>query len=180
MDSLSCAFIGCHPTRFKFKYKEDWSLCKKIKAALIVQIKTLFARGIRRFYVGGALGVDMWAGEAIRDLKASPEFLGIELICVIPFEGHDSRWDGPNQRRLARLLAVCDEKVVASTSNRPDAHKIRNYYMVDQAEYLVAVYDMDEGRHSPAGQAINYAKKLKREIILIHPDTAKATEDQKQ
>jgi uncharacterized phage-like protein YoqJ len=179
LDRLSCAFIGCHPTRFKFKYKEDWSLCKKIKAALLGQIKMLYGRGVRRFFVGGTLGVDMWAGEAIANLKETADYPDIELICVIPFDGHDIRWDGPSRRRLATILAGCDKKIIASTSDRPDAHKARNYYMVDHSDYLVAVQDESEREHSPPWQAVNYARKLKREIIFINPDTAKVTTDPK-
>lgn len=177
MGSLSCAFIGCHPTRFKFKYKENYTLCKKIKAALLEQAKLLYGRGVRRFYVGGALGVDMWAGEAVLSLKALPEYPAIELVCVIPFAGHDSPWDAPSKRRLAKLLSSCDKQITAASADRTDAYKVRNYYMVDNSEYLIAVHDGDGGERSGASQAVNYAKKRKREIILIHPDTAKASLD---
>lgn len=172
---LSCAFIGCHPTRFKFKYKESNARCKKIKAALLGQTKALYAKGIRRFYVGGALGVDLWAGEAVLGMKGSPEYPDIELVCVIPFEGHDSRWDRCSRQRFEKLLAGCDEKITAGSSDRPDAHKARNYYMVDRSEYLIAVHDEGDRERSASGQAINYARKRKLEIVLIHPDSAQGT-----
>ncbi len=174
MDSLSCAFIGCHPTRFKFKYKEDWSLCKKIKAALLEQAKAAYGRGARRFYVGGALGVDMWAGEAVLGLKGQKDYPGVALVCVIPFKGHDSRWDSPSVKRLQRLMAECDETVTACPSERADAYKFRNYYLVDNAEFLIAVHD-DGGDRSGVSQTVNYARKRKREIVMIPPDTAKVT-----
>lgn len=47
--------------------------------------------GIFRFYVGGALGVDMWAAEQLLYLKEQPGYQDIELIVALPFEGHDSK-----------------------------------------------------------------------------------------
>lgn len=131
--------------------------------------------------MGCALGVDMWAGESVLGLKEQPEYRDIELICVIPFEGHDSRWDGPSRQRLAKLLAGCSEKITAASAERPDAHKVRNYYMIDRSDCLIAVYDMTEDERSGAGQALNYARKRKREITFIHPDTAQvAVESEKK
>ena len=66
MRQTACAVTGHRPSRFKFKYSEDYSLCKKIKRAMLEQFKRLYyEHGLRRYYVGGALGVDMWAGELI-------------------------------------------------------------------------------------------------------------------
>ena len=177
---MSCTFIGCHPTRFRFKYKENYTLCKKIKAALLEQAKALYNRGARRFYVGGALGVDMWAGEAVLSLKGMPEYLDIELVCVVPFVGHDNQWDAPSKQRFAKLLAGCDEKIAASSPGSPDAYKIRNYYMLDHSDDMIAVYDGDEKERSSTGQAVNYARKRRLDIILIHPDTAQVSADSKK
>lgn len=57
----SCAIIGHRPTRFKFGYKENMSDCKRLKKRLHDQFLLLYEQGVRSFYVGGALGVDMWA-----------------------------------------------------------------------------------------------------------------------
>ena len=90
MRHTACAVTGHRPSRFKFKYSEDYSLCKKIKRAMLEQFKRLYdEQGVRRYYVGGALGVDMWAGELILRLKEQPGYGDIELVVVLPFEGHD-------------------------------------------------------------------------------------------
>ena len=75
MRQAACAVTGHRPSRFKFKYSEDYSLCKKIKRAMLEQFKRLYdEHGVRRYYVGGALGVDMWAGELILRLKEQPGY----------------------------------------------------------------------------------------------------------
>lgn len=60
--------------------------------------------GIFRFYVGGALGVDMWAAEQLLYLKEQPGYQDIELIVALPFEGHDSKWDAMSKQRLQIII----------------------------------------------------------------------------
>lgn len=175
MDKLSCAVTGHRPQRFKFKYKEDFSLCKKIKKAMTEQFRLLYEKGVRRFYVGGALGVDMWAGELLLRLKEQTGFGDIELVVVLPFDGHDTRWDDWHKKRLAFLLKHCTQKLTIGTSDAPDSYKKRNYYMVDQADYLLAVYDNDRSVRSGTGMTVSYAAKNKLQLTFIHPDTAKIT-----
>ena len=54
----SCAVIGQHPTRFKFKYNEYMTSCKRIKKRMHDVFVSLYQSGVRCFFVGGALGVD--------------------------------------------------------------------------------------------------------------------------
>lgn len=49
--------------------------------------------GIFRFYVGGTLGVDMWAAEQLLYLKEQPGYQDIELIVALPFEGHEPTFE---------------------------------------------------------------------------------------
>ena len=73
MNECVCAVTGHRPSRFKFKYSEDYALCKKIKASMLEVFRKLHdEQEVRRFYVGGALGVDMWSAEHILRLKAQP------------------------------------------------------------------------------------------------------------
>ena len=87
MSIKSCAITGHRPARFKWKYKENNTGCKRLKKRLRDQIVALYEQGVRRFYVGGALGVDMWAGEILLQLKEQPEYNDIELFIALPFEG---------------------------------------------------------------------------------------------
>ena len=58
----SCAITSQRPTRFKFKYQEYMTSCKRLKKRLHDVFAELYRRGERRFIVGAALGVDLWAG----------------------------------------------------------------------------------------------------------------------
>lgn len=176
MRQTACAVTGHRPSRFKFKYSEDYSLCKKIKRAMFNQFKKLYdEQGVRRYYVGGALGVDMWAGELILRLKEQPGYGDIELIVVLPFEGHDAKWDERSKRRMDFLLRMCSDCVIVGKENCRESYIKRNCYMVDHADYLVAVYDNERNSRSGTVQFVKYARKKQIIIILIHPDTAITT-----
>lgn len=173
MDTKACAITGHRPNRFKWKYKENNNGCKRLKKRLRDQFMLLYAQGVRRFYVGGALGVDMWAGDILLRLKEQPEYNGIELIIVLPFERHDIDWDDRSRKRMDFLIRHSTETVVIGTADEPAiAYKERNYYMVDHADCLLAVYDNNCSIRSGTGMTVNYAKKKGTSIILIHPDAA--------
>jgi len=171
----SCTFIGYQPTEFFFKYNELHPLCQKIKAALLEQSRALYERGVRRFYVGGAPGTDMWAGEAVLSLKDRPEYPGIELVCIIPFEGYNKGWEDEHNMRLERLLSACDDKQAVNTSDKRNSATKRYRVMADRSEIIVAVCRSGHDTRSNAGQAVKYAKKRDKEIIFIHPETAEIT-----
>jgi uncharacterized phage-like protein YoqJ len=170
----SCAITGHRPTRFKFKYKENNNGCKRLKKRLHDQIVLLYDQGVRRFYVGGALGVDMWAGEIVLRLKEQPEYSDIELIEVLPFEGHDAKWDDRSKKRMSFLRQHSTEVAVIGSADDPGPinYRRRNEYMVNRADCLLAVYDNDRSIRSGTGMTVHYAQKKKLPIICIHPDSA--------
>lgn len=173
MKQNACAITGHRPTRFRFKYNEDYSLCKKLKRTMLEQFKKLYdEQGVRRYYVGGALGVDMWAGELILRLKEQSGYGDIELVVVLPFEGHDAKWDERSKHRMDFLRQMCSERVVIGTEDCRESYIMRNCYMVDHADYMVAVYDNERNLRSGTMQAVRYAEKKKLPIILVHPDTS--------
>ena len=175
-NTYACAITGHRPSRFKFKCAEDYSLCKKIKKAMREIFQKLHdEESVRRFYVGGALGVDMWAAEEILRLKEQPGYGDIELIVALPFVGHDSKWDERSKRRMTFILRQCSQKEVIGDEDCRESYIKRNCYMVDQADYLVAVYDDERNLRSGTMQCVRYARKNNVPVVLIHPDTANIT-----
>ena len=93
MNQYACAITGHRPTRFCFGYNEEDPLCQKLKECLLEQFRILHdEKFVRTFFVGGALGVDMWAGEQLLTLRAQTGYEDIKIIVVIPFIGYDSKW----------------------------------------------------------------------------------------
>lgn len=171
----SCAITSHRPARFKWGYKENYAGCKRLKKRLRDQFMGLYEQGVHCFYVGGALGVDMWAGEILFRLKEQPEYGDLELHIVLPGKGHDTNWDDRSKARMAFLRKHSTSTVTVGNGLTPQDYRACNQYMVDHADVLVAVYDNDRSIRSGTGMTVNYAKKRKVPIIMIHPDTAIVT-----
>lgn len=167
----TCAVIGHRPTRFKFKYQENNAGCKRLKKRLHDQFVLLYEQGVRRFVIGGSLGVDIWSGEILLKLREQPEYSDIELVLALPHPGHDARWDQRSKDRLAFLLAHCAEHTVVGIKADAESYYKRNRYMVEHSDCLLAVYDNDKSVRSGTGQTVQYAEKLEKPVVLIHPDT---------
>ena len=168
----SCAIMGHHPSRFKFKYKENNAGCKRLKKHMREQFIALYEKGVRRFLTGGTLGVDIWSSEILLRLRTEPQYSKIELVTVIPFEGHDRDWDEHNKRRLDFLKAH-SEVIIASSESGAVNYRRRDQYMLDHADCLLAVFGNDFTVRTSIGQTVNYALKKNMPVILIHPDHAK-------
>ncbi len=177
MDSkLSCTITGHKPQRLKFKYNEQAPLCQKIKVALTKQIKKLYQKGVKVFYIGCAVGVDTWAAETIIELKQQTDFSDMKLFCAIPFPEQSDTFTASQKKRYQNILDYCNNKEVINRHHSPVAYKRLNYYMIDNTQYLLAVYDQDRNERNGLGQTVNYAIKKGLQITFIHPDTAEVSE----
>ena len=177
METMSCTITGHRPTRFKWKYNERDEGCQRLKRRLRDQLICAYEQGVHRFYTGGALGVDLWAGEILVRLKEQPEFAEIELMIALPFEGYNVEWDKHSRSRMDFLIKHSQETVVVGERGQPPTacYRKRNEYMVNRSQYLIAVFDQEKNRRSGTQQTVNFAKKKLLRIIYIHPDTAAVT-----
>ena len=115
-----------------------------------------------KILTGMAIGTDTLAANiAIK--------LNIPFDAIIPFNGQDQIWPEAAKKEYRRLLELASEKVVVSSGNFT-AYKmqVRNEYLVDNCDKLIAVIRKDcikGGTHN----CIIYAIKQKKEIIYINP-----------
>lgn len=168
MKKTSCAFTGHRPTRFSFKYDETHPVCIELKKVLGEQIDFLYRQGVTDFYTGCALGIDLWAGEAVLALmELHPE---IKLHCVVPFTAQDQKWTPEQQVRYHALLDRSDDVIITQEKYSKDCYYIRNRYLVDHADVLLAVYDMQANKRSGTGYTVHNAQAQNKPIIAIDPD----------
>ncbi|MEG2378312.1 MAG: SLOG family protein [Clostridia bacterium] len=174
MQGNTCFITGHRPHRFKFGHNENDKLCIKIKNILKAQILRQYTENnVQKFWVGGAIGADCWAGEIILELKKQNDYRDIELFAALPFPAYNEKFDKKEKARWRDILNGCTDSVTVCESYSMNAYRRRNYYMVDRSQYGIAVYDNDNAGRSGTGMTVNYAVKKKLSIILIHPDTAK-------
>lgn len=70
------------------------------------------------------------------------------------------------------LRRMCSDCVIVGKEDCRESYIKRNCYMVDHADYLVAVYDNERNLRSGTMQAVRYAEQQERIIKYVHPDTA--------
>ena len=99
---------------------------------------------------GMALG---WA----QALASAALDMGIALTAAVPFEGFDRRWPASSRRHLDTILDRAKEVVVVHPFAAPTvALNLRNEWMVDRADLMLALHD---GSWGGTFNCLAYAKK---------------------
>ena len=100
---MRCAFTGYRPQKMPFGFDELLPECIDFKNRIKETIEMLIFQGYTHFLSGGALGMDMYAGEAVLELRKQYPWIALEI--VVPFDTQSAKWALPYQTRYDRLLA---------------------------------------------------------------------------
>lgn len=111
-----------------------------------------------------AIGVDMYAAEIVLDLKKN--YPGITLESAIPCENQAVKWSEKLRDRYFDIASKCDKQTLIQHHYTPDCMDKRNRYMVDHADYIIAVWD---GYPSGTGNTVKYARHQGKPVIVIDP-----------
>ncbi len=163
-------FTGHRPQKIG-GFDENNPIAHYIKITLQYEIEETIKRGYTRFIFGGALGVDTWAGEIVAKLKEIYREYGTDLTLELysPFEGQEGNWFDESKIRYYNLMFECDNIVEVSEPGYAAWKMIvRDKAMVDAADLVIAVWNGDLGR-SGTGHTVSYARKQKKEMIIIDP-----------
>ena len=165
MKEHTCAITGHRPKSFPWGYNERSSDCVLLKQTLAAQIKALSERGVTDWLSGMALGVDLWAAQIVLHLKQ--EHPALNLRCILPCQGQESKWPAPAKEQYRSLLRQADEVWYVSQTYHKNCMLERNRRLVDSAAFLLAVYNGTQ--RSGTGMTVRYARERGRKIILIDP-----------
>ena len=109
---------------------------------------------------GMALGVDQWG--AMIAYK-----LGIPFLAAIPFENQECKWPEKSQESYRLLRKLASEEVIVSPGGySANKMQVRNKWMVDHCDKLIAVWDGSQGG---TGNCVDYARSVNKDIYLIDP-----------
>jgi len=122
---------------------------------------------IGHFISGLAIGVDMLGAECVDYVRDNLQ-MQVELTGAMPFPSQPSRWPKPTRDHFDHICSLCNEVLcVSADPYSPDKMQIRNIWMVDQSDYVIAIWDgMSKGG---TWNCINYAKSQGKPILLIQP-----------
>lgn len=167
MKVKKCAFTGHRPQSLPFGFNESDERCIALKQTLRAEIIRLIEQeGVTHFISGMALGVDMYAAEIVLGLKSSYE--GITLESAIPCESQAEKWTEKQRDRYFEIAFKCDKETLIQHHYTSDCMHKRNRYMVDQADFIIAVWD---GRPSGTGKTVQYAQRQGKLVTIINPRT---------
>ena len=173
MERATCAFTGYRPHRFPWKGNEADPRCVALKETMTDQIAALADSGVTSFFTGGAAGVDCWAAMIVLGLREKNPAL--KLHCILPYEGQADRWSDSERKCYHAILKQSDSVEYVSRDYYGGCMINRNHRLVESANLLLAVYN--GVRRSGTGATVNYARKLRREIIIIDPLTLSVTHE---
>lgn len=109
---------------------------------------------------GMALGVDMLAAHVC-------VALGIPFIAAVPFRGQESQWPEASQREYRDLISKASSvKVCCHGDYHKRKMQVRNEYMVDSCDVLIAVWD---GSNGGTANCVRYAQSRDKQIVYITP-----------
>lgn len=158
---MICCFTGHRSYKLRLNPQGKTRLKKK----LFLLIKNLIEeKGVTTFYTGMAEGIDIWAAQCVIELKKTYD---LTLIAAIPFLGQEEKWSKADKELYHNVLEKCDERIILSTRYYDRCLLIRNEYMVDRSDILLAVFN---GSYGGTKYTVDYAAKKGLEIITINPD----------
>lgn len=162
MDKIAC-FTGHRPNKLGgYSAAENRKLLWKLHEVIIDHIEN---KGVSIFITGMALGIDTWAARIV--LKLKEEYPQLYLIAAVPCYAQESKWIPESQQEYEYILNKVDDVVyVTKDYYNPTVMQIRNEYMVNNSDYIIAVWD---GTSGGTGNCVRYAKKKEKVISQIDP-----------
>ncbi len=113
---------------------------------------------------GMALGFDQYVAEMCVELS-------IPFVACVPFAGQERVWPQASKDKYNDLLKkACEVVVVSEGGYSPKKMQIRNEYMTNRCDCLVACYngDLSGGTYN----CIKHAESIGKKIIVIDPRKA--------
>lgn len=151
------AFTGHRPDKLGGFGPEN-PIRDRVLAALLRELRVLQPG---HAIAGMALGVDTWAAECC-------VHLGIPFTAAVPFAGQDRMWPPESRRAYAKLLrkAARVEIVSGPEVDINAAMQVRNEWMVDRCDHLLAVWD---GSRGGTANTVKFAKLVACPMTVITP-----------
>lgn len=151
------AITGHRPNKLWNDYDLTSNRIELLKVTIMTELDKL---QVTRCISGMALGIDtLFAIIAIQN--------NIPLTAAIPFKGQELMWPPKSQVKYSKILDKANKVIVVSEGGyHPNKMQIRNQWMVNHCDHLIAVWDK-----TPGGTAncVQYALHVKKDITFINP-----------
>ena len=163
MTNKTVCFTGHRPNKLKgYNPKSNKDLLWKIHNTIVDLIEN---RDVDTFINGLALGIDLWSAKIV--IKLKEKYPHIKLISACPCKKHPSKWNEEGKKLWSEVWLSSDKSIVVTDEYyKPYLMQIRNKWMVDNSDIVLAVWD---GTSGGTANCVNYAKEQEKELIIITP-----------
>ncbi|SFL23446.1 Uncharacterized SPBc2 prophage-derived protein YoqJ [Paenibacillus sp. 1_12] len=132
-----------------------------IKKAIAKQVTALMDEGLEWVIVSGQWGVEVWAAEAVIELKQ--QYPNLQLAVITPFLEQEEKWSDDKKEIYNHMLQHADyvNSVTKSKYEGPWQFKEKNRFLLRNSDGMILLYD-EETEGSPKymrEQALNQAAK---------------------
>jgi len=151
----SCCFTGHRPEKLNMSETE---VKEKIRNEIVKAIQD----GFITFISGMARGIDIWAAEIVlQEKKNNPH---IKLLCAVPYNGFEKSWSESEKNNYNNIIENADYVKFVCEHYSRQCFQIRNVYMVDLSERVIAAYN---GIAGGTRNTIKYAEKKNVEVVNV-------------
>lgn len=154
MKEKTCCFTGHRQIPSEFLP----AITKKLTDTLIFYIE----QGYQYFGVGGALGFDTLAAQAVLNLKQ--QYPDIKLILVLPCRNQADHWNAQDKAEYERIKVMADKVVYTSECYSKGCMHKRNRHLVDESSLCICYLNKTTGG---TYYTVNYARTNRLQIINI-------------
>ncbi len=121
-------------------FKPDDKRISFIKAAIEKRLVGFIEEGLEWVLISGQMGVELWTGEVVLDLK---EQYDVNLAMIPPFENQESRWPEAVQQIYQELMMVADFYQPLYKGDYKGAYqfKAKNKWLVDKSDGCLILLD---------------------------------------
>lgn len=139
----------------------DGKQIEKITNRVQSSVEKLIQNGYTTFMSDLGMGFGMMAANAV--LRAKLGKSNIRLVVVLPFPDWQQRFAPLDRERYTELCAAADERVFTCEQYTPEAHFVRDNFLVDNCSTIVTYY------HNTAGEAkYTLDRAASRELTIIN------------
>ncbi len=124
----------------------------RLRGRVDEKLRELYARGIRNFRCGGALGFDTMAATAVVSLRR--EHPDVRLVLILPCLDQAARWSPRDVEVYEAIKKAADEVVYTSLEYTRDCMFVRNRALVDGSGVCVSYMNTSSGG---TGYTVRYA-----------------------
>jgi len=107
------------------------------------EIENLINLGVDTFLTGMAIGFDLICAETVLSLKE--KYKNIKLVACVPFYNQEKSYTEKDKERYAKILSLVDENILLSERYFRGCLHVRNKFMADKADVMVAYLKKDTG-----------------------------------